>query len=61
MRPGAAFVVSVARGCGLSALLILALPAIAGPNAIWFSMPITELLVALYAGREIARRTRALP
>lgn len=54
MQPKAAFAVSVSRGFVLSGILIMFLPALAGPNAIWFSMPLTELLVALYAARTIA-------
>ena len=55
MNPRAAFVVSVFRGCVVSGILILLLPAMAGPDAIWFAMPITELIVAVYAVRMIAR------
>lgn len=55
MKPRAAFVVSVFRGCVVSGILILLLPAVAGPDAIWFAMPITELIVAVYAVRTIAR------
>ena len=55
MKPRAAFVVSVFRGCVVSGILILLLPAVAGPDAIWFAMPITELFVAVYAARTIAK------
>lgn len=47
MRPKAAFVVSVARGLVVSGALIMLLPLIT-PSAIWFAMPVTELLVAVY-------------
>ncbi len=47
MRPKTAFVVSVARGLVVSGALIMLLPLIK-PAAIWFAMPITELLVAVY-------------
>ena len=47
MKPGAAFLVSVARGMVVSGILIYALPAWAGADAIWLAMPITELLVAI--------------
>ena len=47
MKPGASFLVSVARGMVVSGILIYALPALAGAGFIWFAMPITELLVAL--------------
>lgn len=49
LKPGAAFFVSVARGLVISGALILLLPAVLGPTAIWWAMPVTELLVACYA------------
>lgn len=52
-RPKEAFVVSVARGLVISGILILILPLLAGASSIWFAMPITEFLVALYAGAKI--------
>ena len=60
LRPRAAFIVSVARGLVISGALILALPALAGPDAIWFAMPVTELLTAVYTALAIRRYTRAL-
>lgn len=47
MRSGASFFVSVARGFVVSGALIYLLPLIAGSDAIWFTMPVTELLVAI--------------
>ena len=47
MKPGASFLVSVARGMVVSGILIYALPALTGAGSIWFAMPITELLVAI--------------
>lgn len=47
MRSGASFFVSVARGFVVSGTLIYLLPLIAGSDAIWFTMPLTELLVAI--------------
>ena len=61
MKPRAAFVVSVARGLVISGALILLLPLAAGADALWFAMPITELLVAAYAAAAIRRDTAALP
>ena len=61
MKPKAAFVVSVARGLVISGSLILALPRIAGGNALWLTMPITELLVALYSASALRRYTLTLP
>lgn len=48
MKPKTSFVVSVSRGAVISGILICVLPVVAGANAIWFAMPITELLVAVY-------------
>ena len=61
MKPQAAFVVSVARGLVISGILILALPAIAGANSIWFAMPLTELLVTVFVVCMLVRYTRQLP
>lgn len=41
--------------------LILLLPEVLGPAAIWWAMPVTELLVACYAVSAMRRATRALP
>lgn len=48
MKPKTAFVVSVARGCVISGILIMVLPLIFAPSSIWFAMPITEVVVAVY-------------
>lgn len=61
LKPGTAFVVSVARGLVISGLLILLLPAVAGAQALWFAMPVTELLVAVYAAARMRSDTHALP
>ena len=61
LKPRAAFIVSVSRGLVISGALILALPTLAGADSLWFAMPVTELLVALYAIAAIRRDTRALP
>ena len=61
MKPKAAFIVSVARGLVLSGSLILVLPSLFSPQALWFAMPITELLTALYAAGAIRRYTKTLP
>ena len=37
------------------------LPEVLGPAAIWWAMPVTELLVACYAVSAMWRATRALP
>ena len=61
LKPGAAFFVSVARGLVISGALILLLPEVLGPAAIWWAMPVTELLVACYTVSAMRRATRALP
>lgn len=61
MKPVAAFIVSVARGLVISGVLILILPVLTGADSLWFAMPITELLVMIYAAVAIKRYTKALP
>jgi len=56
----AAFIVSVARGLVISGVLILLLPVLAGADALWFAMPITELAVAIYAIATMQRYTKKL-
>ena len=60
MKPKAAFLVSVFRGCIISGILIMVLPVLCGADAIWFAMPITELIVALFAVYMIVHYTKAL-
>ena len=48
MKPSTAFVVSVGRGAVLSGVLIYLLPILAGADSIWFAMPITELVMAVF-------------
>lgn len=61
MKPSAAFIVSVARGLVISGILIIILPVLTGADSLWFAMPVTELLVALYAAGIIGKFTEALP
>lgn len=60
IKPKAAFVVSIARGLVLSGALIILLPLIQ-PSAIWFAMPITELLVAIYVAFTMRAYTKNMP
>jgi len=60
MKPKAAFIVSVARGLVISGILIMALPILTGADSLWFAMPITELLVMVYATTTISKYTKAL-
>lgn len=61
MKPTVSFVVSVSRGALISGVFIYLLPAIAGAEAIWFSMPLTELIVASYIIAMIIKYTKQLP
>ena len=61
LRPRVSFIVSVARGLVISGALILLLPQIAAPEAIWLTMPITETLVLVYVLAAMRLYTRALP
>ena len=60
MKPAAAMAVSVARGFAVSGALILLLPVLAGPDAMWFATPLTELVVAAGAVWGMVRLTRSL-
>ena len=60
MKPTTSFVVSVARGAVISGILIMVLPVIAPANAIWFAMPVTELIVAVYAAIMMLHDTRQI-
>lgn len=60
MKPMASFIVSVARGAVVSGLLICILPAVAGADAVWLAMPVTELLVAVYVVLKMVRYTKNL-
>lgn len=60
LKPKAAFVVSVARGCLISGVLIMLLPVVAGADALWFAMPVTELIVMFYAINRIRLYTKKL-
>ncbi len=60
MKPRAAFIVSVARGLIVSGILIYLLPVTAGADSIWFAMPITEAIVAVYVIYAMAKYTKQL-
>ena len=61
MKPTTSFIVSVARGAVISGILIMLLPAIAPPSTIWFAMPITELLVAIFVVTMMLHYNKTLP
>lgn len=60
MKPKTAFIVSVARGLVLSGGLIYLLPAGLGADYIWYAMPVTELIVAVYVVCMIVKYTKTL-
>ena len=60
MRPQASFVVAVGRGLVISGLLIVLLPRLFTPSAIWLAMPITEIIVAVFAAFMIRKYTVGL-
>lgn len=61
MKPKTSFLVSVGRGAVISGILICLLPAAAGADAIWFAMPLTELIVAVYVVIKMRQYTKQLP
>lgn len=60
MKPKVSFVVSVSRGAVISGILICIFPAVLGADSIWFAMPVTELLVAIYVTMRMIRYTKAI-
>lgn len=61
MKPAASFAVSVSRGALISGIFICLLPAAAGADAIWFSMPLTELIVGVCVAAMMVKYTKGLP
>ena len=59
LKPKAAFVVSVSRGLIISGILIMILPML-NADALWFAMPITEVIVAIYAAVLMIKYTKQL-
>lgn len=60
LRPAIAFIVSVGRGLVISGGLILLLPVFFSSSSLWLSMPITELVIAGYAGYQLLKCTKLL-
>lgn len=60
MKARTAFGVSIARGLIISGILLYVLPAFCGANALWMTMPITELMVGIYAVIMILRYTKKM-
>ncbi len=49
MKPHIAFFISIARGLFVSGGLILSLPLLFSANSIWLAMPITEIIIFVFA------------
>lgn len=60
LKPKASFLVSIARGIVVSGIFITVLPAVK-PEYLWYSMPLTELIVAVFAGMAMVYYTKKLP
>lgn len=56
MRAKTSMFVSVARGILISGALILIIPVTLGADMIWWAMPVTELVVAVFAGAMMAKK-----
>ena len=56
MRAKTSMFVSVARGIFISGALILIIPVTLGADMIWWAMPATELVVAVFAGAMMAKK-----
>lgn len=60
LRAELSFGIAVSRGALISGSLILLLPALLGPDAIWYAMPLTELLVFLAVAALLRRTVRSM-
>lgn len=61
MKPVTSFVVSVSREAVISGILVFLLPAVFSGSAIWFAMPLTELIAAVYVVIMMRNYTSQLP
>ena len=59
LKSRASFIVSIARGIVISGISIFILPLIKA-DYIWFTMPLTELIVAVFSITAIIRYTKNL-
>ncbi len=55
MQPGIAMTASLGRGALISGALILVLPALLGPGALWYAMLITEMVVLAFSAWQMVR------
>lgn len=64
MKPNISLMIATARGIIVCGILVYLLPAVWGGEAIWFTMPITELLISIFvliAMKSVARRIVQTP
>ena len=61
MKSGVSMAVSVMRGLIVSGALILTLPVFLPASSIWMSMPVTEVVTAVYVAVKMKKYTSALP
>lgn len=61
MQPRVSFVVSVERGLVVSGALILLIPPLFGADALWYAMPVTELVTAVHVAVSMKKYTGRLP
>lgn len=60
LRTRDSLLVSAARGFLVSSILVMLLPAVIGGGAIWLVMPLTELVVAVYAALRMRMKKGAV-
>lgn len=58
LKPGVAMVASLGRGAVVSGVLILVLPVVLGPGALWYAMLLTEIIVLLFSAWQMVRLER---
>lgn len=61
LKPTTAFIISISRGMFLSGFFIFFLPMCFGAKSLWFAMPLTELVIAVYVVYHMRKYTNALP
>lgn len=60
LKENVATIISLARGIVISDIVLILLPLIFGSNAMWWTMVITEVLVAIYAASLMIKLQRKL-
>ncbi|MCD8356819.1 MAG: multidrug transporter MatE [Clostridia bacterium] len=55
-RPAVSLIISLLRGIVISAALIYILPLVFGANAMWYAIPLTELMVLGYVSRNLRKK-----